>query len=124
MLKKLLFIFIIFFNLIFAQENPKENIDSLRIAYKYNLLFNSPSNLNLPANIDFIPSTDNFSGLNSFEMNRIKNDMKKSFSIYRAGQNKYHLGVVTDVLGYVSTAAAAGLAAYHLYKYRKEYGIK
>jgi hypothetical protein len=57
-------------------------------------------------------------------MNRIKNDINQSLVVFRAGQNKYYLGAVSDVLGYVSTAAAAGLAAYHLYKFRKEYGIK
>ena len=55
---------------------------------------------------------------------RIKNDINRSLSTYRQGQNKYHLGTISDILGYVNAAAAAGLAGYHLYKYRKKYGLK
>ena len=61
---------------------------------------------------------------NNTAMNLIKSDMGNTFAIYRKGQNKYHLGVVSDILGYVSTAATAGLAAYHIIKYKKKYGIK
>lgn len=128
MLKKLPILFFILFSSQFAQEEQSENIDSLRIEHKYNLLFNKHPKLNLvfdlPGEFSNITSIDNYSKLSSFEMYRIKNNINQSFSVYRAGQKKYHLGVLSDVLGYVSTAAAAGFAAYHLYKYRKEYGIK
>ena len=57
-------------------------------------------------------------------MNRIKDDINRSLLVYRQGQNKYYLGTISDILGYVNAAAVAGFATYHLYKYRKKYGLK
>ena len=124
----------------FAQESVSERtIDSLRLENKYNSLLNSkdPDKLPLlslqnvvdPYEISFDSnfldySQGNLTELNSMAMKQIQTDMAQSFAIYRKGQNKYHLGVVSDILGYMSTAAAAGLAAYHLVKYKKKYGIK
>lgn len=61
---------------------------------------------------------------NNVSMMQLRNEINQSMNVYRQGQNKYQLGVVGDILGYVSTAAAAGLAVYHVHKYRKYYGIK
>jgi hypothetical protein len=124
--------FLIFCSLQFAQGKSSEKIDSLRIQNKYNVLLNPNFDMNLNMKMrlndfafnygDLLPGQANM--ISSIELSRIKNIMNQSFAVYRAGQNKYHLGVVSDVLGYVGTAAAAGFAAYHLYKYKKEYGIK
>ena len=128
MKKFLLICFLILSSYQFAQENFDGKIDSLRLQNKYNVMLNP--DLKLIMMIDNYNSYSNniFSGqtsaLSQMELNRIKININKSLIIYRAGQNKYHLGVVSDVLGYVGTAAAAGFAAYHIYKYRKEYGIK
>ena len=122
-----------------AQINVESNIDSLRISQKYQLLFGENLELKIPIYTVgkitdpyelIFESTyfdrNNFSHnqFNFLTMQRVKSEINQSMAIYRKGQNKYHLGVVSDVLGYVSTAAAAGLAAYHVYKYRKKYGIK
>lgn len=56
--------------------------------------------------------------------NEIRNQMNSSLQIYKQGLNKNDLGVVGEILGYTNAAAAIGLAAYHVYKYRKEYGLK
>ena len=125
---------------VFAQESISERtIDSLRLENKYNSLLNSKDQDKLPLlslqNIvdpyeisfetNFLDySQGNLIELNSMAMKQIQTDMAQSFAIYRKGQKKYHLGVVSDILGYMSTAAAAGLAAYHLVKYKKKYGIK
>ena len=116
-----------------------QNVDSLRLEQKYQILFNSDMSIYMPLyafgealdpyaspfETDFLNyGNGQITELNSSAINRIKTDMSKTFSIYRKGQNKYYLGVVSDVLGYVGTAAAAGLAVYHVHKYKKKYGIK
>jgi hypothetical protein len=60
----------------------------------------------------------------SVSMLHLRNEINQSMNVYRQGQNKYHLGVVSEILGYASGAAALGLAAYHVSKYKKYYGIK
>lgn len=124
---------------ILAQDGNIREIDSLRIEQKYQQLlirdskemiplytlveFQNP--YDSPFEIEFLNHTNgSLAELNSFAMQNIKSNINKSFAIYRLGQKKYHLGVVSDVLGYVSTAAAAGLAIYHVSKYKKMYGIK
>ena len=52
---------------------------------------------------------------------RLQNNINKSFQIYLKGQRKNDLGFVGEVLGYTNAAAALGLAAYHVYKYRDKY---
>lgn len=136
-------IFVIFMVLVsrislLAQIPVDNNVDSLRIEQKYKILLNQDSDIIPPLNLlimksEFYPAfeTDymdypasNFHLLSSYNMNRIKNDINQSLSIFRQGQNKYHLGTISDVLEYVGAAATAGLAAYHIYKYRKKYGLK
>ena len=121
-----------------AQVHDEKSIDSLRIEHKYNMLLYQDAEIIVPLNMlimksEFYPafetdymdySLSNFHILHSHNMKRIKNDINHSLSIYRKGQNKYHLGTISDILGYVNAAAAAGLAGYHLYKYRKKYGLK
>ena len=136
MISKFLLFLICLTNYSFAQIEEFTEVDSLRLQHKYNTLLNSTNKFEIPLSLLANPSIFQFdeiysnqdlvqlSHLNSFAMARIKNNINQSFSIYRKGQNKYHLGVISDVLGYVSTAAAFGLAAYHVYKYRKKYGIK
>jgi beta-lactamase regulating signal transducer with metallopeptidase domain len=120
-----------------SQVQVEKSIDSLRIENKYNVLLNQDNDI-IPLNMlimksEFYPafetdymdySVSNLHILHSHNMKRIKNDINRSLSIYRQGQNKYHLGTISDILGYVNAAAAAGLAGYHLYKYRKKYGLK
>lgn len=57
-------------------------------------------------------------------MLQLRNEINQTMNIYRQGQNKYHLGVVSDILGYAGGAAALGLAVYHVSKYKKYYKIK
>ena len=57
-------------------------------------------------------------------MLQLRNEINHTMNIYRQGQNKYHLGVVSDILGYAGSAAALGLAAYHVSKYKKYYKLK
>ena len=52
---------------------------------------------------------------------RLRNNINQSFQIYLKGQKKNDLGFVGEVLGYTNAAAAIGLAAYHVYKYRDKY---
>lgn len=139
-IKQIIFlIFIAGFITAQEQKNIDAKIDSLRLESKYNFLLHSEMIQKMPIFFDGkivdpfeLPfeeqlvrsSKDNISILNLIAMNKIRNEMSQSFQIFRRGQNKYFLGVVSDILGYVSTTAAAGLAAYHLYKYRKKYGLK
>jgi len=124
---------------LFPQNLGDKVIDSLRTEQKYDFLLTNKLDILIPlhslgeiVNPYDVPFETEFfhnniislSQLNSVTMNRIKTDFNRSFSIYRLGQNKYHLGVVSDVLGYVNAAAVAGITAYHLYKYRKKYGFK
>ena len=139
MLKRLVFISLTFVSLSFAQERKANEIDSLRLQQKYQHLLSGGSEeiiplytlgefhnpYDSPFEVDFLNhSSGNISELNSMSIQHIKSNINQSFAIYRQGQNKYHLGVVSDVLGYVGTAAAAGLAIYHVAKYKKMYGIK
>lgn len=57
-------------------------------------------------------------------MLQLRNEINHSMNIYRKGQHKYHLGVVSDILGYAGGAAALGLAVYHVSKYKKYYKLK
>lgn len=135
---KQIFILIIFSSmLLYSQVNPASfsELDSLRIKQKISLILQNKLPLyTLGQIVDPFESlttsqfNNNFNPsileLNSFAMNRVRNNINQSMLIYREGLNKNNLGVVTDVLGYVSTAAAFGLAAYHVYKFRKHYGLK
>ncbi len=70
------------------------------------------------------PQIDQSSVKDNLSMLQLRNEINQSMNVYRQGQNKYQLGFVGDILGYVSTAAAAGLAVYHVQKYKKYYGLK
>lgn len=123
---------------LFSQFSIENEIDSLRLEQKYKILLNPADDVINPLNIvmmksEFYPAFESYymnypttklNLLSSFNMNRIKNDINRSLLVFREGQNRYHLGTISDILGYVNVAAAAGLAAYHIYKYRKKYGIK
>lgn len=141
-MKKILISLCFFVQVIIAQENVEQienNLEVLRLEQKYNIILYE----NLKGTIPFYtlnavldPFASPFENdllnenkksineLNIAKMERIKSNMRETFSIYRKGQNKYDLGVFSDILGYASTAAAAGLAAYHLYKYKDKYRIK
>jgi hypothetical protein len=127
---------------LFSQEEAFSNdtaLDSLRLDQKYKHLLSDDLDIDLPLfflseiidpyyfpfEIELLNHADgNLAYINSMTMNKIKSDINQSFVAYRKGQNKYHLGVVSDVLGYVGTAAATGLAVYHIYKYKNKYGLK
>lgn len=129
--------FLIFFSTI-VNAQIHNSIDSLKIFNKYNILLYSSDktlpllalkNISDPDLFTFESSFLNNSPLNqiklnSFTLQRIKSNMVNSFKVFKKGENKYYLGVVSDILGYASTAATVGLAAYHLVKYKKNYGIK
>ena len=131
--------FVIVSSIAFAQSNNIKEIDSLRLEQKYQHLLGIDSKnviplytldevldpYGLPFETDFLNHANgNILELNSFTMQKIKNNMNQSFSVFRQGQKKYHLGVVSDVLGYVQAAAVAGLAIYHVAKNKKMYGIR
>jgi hypothetical protein len=139
MLFRIVIIYFILHFTVLGQGERRNEVDSLRLQQKYQILLGNNNGIKIPLysvgeildpydspfSINFLThSQGNISELNSFAMQRIRSNISQSFAIYRQGQNKYHLGVISDVLGYVSTAAAAGLAAYHVYKYKKKYGIK
>jgi hypothetical protein len=139
MFYKYLTVLILFSSMLMAQTQESNNsIDSLKLEFKYNHLFNDGgrampiltlNNIVDPYSVEFETdildySEGNISSLNSMALKHIQKDMAQSFVVFRKGQNKYHLGVVSDILGYVSSAAAVGLAAYHVVKYKKKYGIK
>ncbi|MCF8263462.1 MAG: hypothetical protein K9I99_03065 [Melioribacteraceae bacterium] len=46
-----------------------------------------------------------------------------AYQLNLKNQSRSSLGGFGKVLGYVQAAAAVGFAGYHLYKYRKEYGL-
>lgn len=137
---KNIFVFILLITLTtIAQSNNIKEIDSLRLEQKYQNLLSGNSNeiiplyilgeflnpYDSPFELEFLNNTNgNISELNSMSIQNIKNNMQESFAIYRLGQDKYHLGIVGEVLGYVGTVAAAGLAIHHVVKYKKMYGIK
>lgn len=54
-------------------------------------------------------------------MMQLKQETNEAMMIYRQGLLKNDLGFVGDVLRYTNTAAALGLAVYHVYKYRDRY---
>lgn len=135
---KILFLSIFLCYSITAQ-NFEKNVDSLRLEQKYNLLLYNETDINLPLfsigelhnpydspfETDFISQGNpSIMMMNSVAFDKIKHNINSTFLIYRQGESKYHLGVVSDVLGYVVPAAAAGLAVYHVVKYKKYYGIK
>lgn len=70
------------------------------------------------------PQFEQSSVKDNISMMQLRNEINQSMNVYRQGQNKYQLGLVGDILGYVGTAAAAGLAVYHVNKYKKYYGLK
>ena len=87
------------------------------LSMKMPILFENLSNFYL---IDF--ERDEHPKLSASIVNyRLRNDINKSFKIYLKGQKKNDLGFVGEVLSYTNAAAAIGLAAYHLYKYRDKY---
>lgn len=58
------------------------------------------------------------------EMMQLRNEMNQTMQIYRQGTLSTDLGFVGKVLGYAAGAAAVGLGAYHVYKYKDKYNIK
>jgi hypothetical protein len=114
-----------------VQDSAKENSKS-----EYKLRFNNNSNnfsplssLKLQAAFDeysdFILPTFEQKPLNqNISVIQIRNEMNQAMQIYRAGTIKNDLGFVGKILGYTSAAAAVGLAAYHVSKFHKNYGIK
>lgn len=91
--------------------NKRQQITDFNLVHFYLSDFDSP---------DFDSPAIN----KSVSMFHLRNEINQTMNVYRQGQNKYHLGVVSDILGYASGAAALGLAAYHVSKYKKYYGIK
>ena len=55
---------------------------------------------------------------------QLRNNINQSMQVYHQGMIKNDLGVVGKILGYTNAAAAIGLAAYHVYKYKEHYGFK
>lgn len=97
--------------------NNNSQLHSPLFIIKQPMIFDEYSMLILPT-IEQSTTNENIS------MMQLRNEINQSMSIYRQGQNKYQLGLVGDILGYVSTAAAAGLAVYHVHKFKKQYGLK
>ena len=54
----------------------------------------------------------------------VKEYLNTRYDIMLQKQKRASLGGLAKYLGYASASAAVGLAAYHVYKYRKEYGLK
>lgn len=123
----------------FAQiEKSSMQVDSMNSTHngEYKLKFNNsnkaqsalsiikPSIIFDEYSLFVLPKIQQSSVNDNISMMQLRDEINQSMNIYREGQNKYQLGVVGDILGYVSSAAAAGIAVYHLHKYKKYYGIK
>ncbi|MBK8944527.1 MAG: hypothetical protein IPM32_04565 [Ignavibacteriae bacterium] len=135
-LSKLIFTILIFSSLVsFAQSNTNQdsikNISEYKLRLNDNSLYISPlfsfkmpiyedphSQLILPNFEEQIPQTE------AISIMQLRNNINQSLQIYKKGLNKNDLGVVGDILGYTNAAAAIGLAAYHVYKYKEHYGFK
>ncbi len=119
----------------FAQNNTSQdslkNISEYKLRLNNNSEFISPlfsfkmpiyeepySQFILPNFEEQIPQTE------AVSMMQLRTNINQSLQIYQKGLNKNDLGVVGDILGYTNAAAAIGLAAYHVYKYKEHYGFK
>ena len=88
------------------------------------ILINNESMIFNEYSLFMLPQFEQSSVKDNISMMQLRNEINQSMNVYRQGQNKYQLGLVGDILGYVGTAAAAGLAVYHVNKYKKYYGLK
>ena len=62
-------------------------------------------------------SESTLSSLKQLSQRKLQADLHYSFDWLQKDQQKRSLGWIGQALGYINAAAAAGLAAYHLYKY-------
>ncbi len=122
----------------FAQENVLQVPDTLQLFEKNNYKIRLNNNLNVFSPLLkmkqqiaafnqfelYFPSVEQPALNQSVSMFQLRNEINQTMNIYRQGQNKYHLGLVSDIFGYASGAAAIGMAVYHVNKYKKYYGIK
>ncbi|MBI1933641.1 MAG: hypothetical protein HYS24_14010 [Ignavibacteriales bacterium] len=118
-----------------AQDNPTQ--DSTKINSEFKLRLNDNSMYISPLRSFQIPEfEDPYSQLilpDLYEQNpqteavslmQLRNNINQSMQVYHQGMIKNDLGVVGKILGYTNAAAAIGLAAYHVYKYKEHYGFK
>jgi len=135
---KKFFVIILFSSIInFAQNNSQQNHDSLKSVSEYKLKLNNNTefvsplfSFKIPIYEDpysqlILPNFDEPIPLNeAISMMQLRNEINQSLKIFHQGTIKNDLGVVGEILGYTNAAAALGLAAYHVYKYKEHYGIK
>lgn len=118
-----------------AQDNPTQ--DSTKINSEFKLRLNDNSMYISPLRSFQIPVFEEpYSQLilpDLYEQNpqtevvslmQLRNNINQSMQVYHQGMIKNDLGVVGKILGYTNAAAAIGLAAYHVYKYKEHYGFK
>lgn len=118
-----------------AQDNPTQ--DSTKINSEFKLRLNDNSMYISPLRSFQIPEFEEpYSQLilpDLYEQNpqteavslmQLRNNINQSMQVYHQGMIKNDLGVVGKILGYTNAAAAIGLAAYHVYKYKEHYGFK
>ncbi|MBK7981075.1 MAG: hypothetical protein IPK06_13930 [Ignavibacteriae bacterium] len=118
-----------------AQDNPTQ--DSTKINSEFKLRLNDNSMYISPLRSFQIPEfEDPYTQLilpDLYEQNpqteavslmQLRNNINQSMQVYHQGMIKNDLGVVGKILGYTNAAAAIGLAAYHVYKYKEHYGFK
>ncbi len=137
----IVFWYILFINILIAQENeliqnPKQlnDLTEQEIFNKKISLFNSELKSKSPLLLlgkhydpyletyDFVLPEGVFKNkksqkFNYYERERIKNEINQAMKVYREGQLKNDLGIVGQILGYTETAAVLGLAIYHIHKY-------
>lgn len=137
----ILFGFVLFVNVLFAQKNKAiQNSKVVNDSTKQEIynnkisLFNSDMNSKSPLlmlgkhydpyleTFNFIVPENifenkKFGKFNYYDRERIKNEINQAMKVYREGQLKNDLGFVGQILGYSETAAAVGLAIYHIHKY-------
>lgn len=142
---RFLAIFILIFStMLYSQNtiiNNKNTVDLLKPEIENSLTFNGTDDYKSPllslgkkydpygVLFEYYPYTiklnqNQKTTVNSLSIANIKNDINNAFSIYRQVQNKYDLGVISQILGYTGAAAAVGLAIYHVHKYQSHYGLK
>ena len=118
-----------------AQDNPTNDSTKINSEFKlrlndYSLYISSLHSFQIPEFEDpytqlILPDLyEQNPQTEAVSLMQLRNNINQSMQVYHQGMIKNDLGVVGKILGYTNAAAAIGLAAYHVYKYKEHYGFK
>ena len=118
-----------------AQDNPTQDSTKINSEFKlrlndYSLYISSLHSFQIPEFEDpytqlILPDLyEQNPQTEAVSLMQLRNNINQSMQVYHQGMIKNDLGVVGKILGYTNAAAAIGLAAYHVYKYKEHYGFK